>query len=188
MNSLALVLAYTAETLRKENLPFALIGGLAVSVRSEPRFTRDIDLAIVVAPEEIDKLGRHLQGAGFVIVSVLSEATTDLVTGLRLERDGVRVDLLMHFIGLESEACATAELLEVFSGTTVPVARLPLLVVFKLVAAQRRKRRQDLADIELLLFYATSDDRQEIDRLIQRAEGTHTGDASELRAILATFT
>ncbi len=27
---------------------FALVGGLAVSARSEPRFTRDIDLAVAV--------------------------------------------------------------------------------------------------------------------------------------------
>jgi hypothetical protein len=35
--------------LQRASVPFALVGGLAVSVHVEPRFTRDIDLAVAVA-------------------------------------------------------------------------------------------------------------------------------------------
>ena len=38
--------------LRALRLPWALVGGFAVSLRSEPRTTRDIDLAIVVTGDE----------------------------------------------------------------------------------------------------------------------------------------
>ena len=31
--------------------PFAVVGGLAVSARTEPRFTRDVDVAVAVANE-----------------------------------------------------------------------------------------------------------------------------------------
>jgi hypothetical protein len=42
------VLRLVAESFGDLRVPWALIGGLAVSVRAEPRFTRDIDLAVAV--------------------------------------------------------------------------------------------------------------------------------------------
>ena len=44
MTSLESVLHRIAADLTRSNVDFALIGGLAVSVRTEPRFTRDVDL------------------------------------------------------------------------------------------------------------------------------------------------
>lgn len=41
-------LATIARELRDRKIRFALVGGLAVSLRAEVRFTRDVDLAIVV--------------------------------------------------------------------------------------------------------------------------------------------
>jgi hypothetical protein len=37
--------------LTRARVAFALIGGLAVSARTEPRFTRDADLAVAVASD-----------------------------------------------------------------------------------------------------------------------------------------
>jgi hypothetical protein len=61
---------------------WALVGGLAVSARCEPRFTRDIDLAVAVAGDsEAEALVRTLQGAGYrVLVSVEQEAVKRLAT------------------------------------------------------------------------------------------------------------
>jgi hypothetical protein len=42
------VLAVAADALEHAGARWALIGGLAVSTRIEPRFTRDIDLAVSV--------------------------------------------------------------------------------------------------------------------------------------------
>jgi hypothetical protein len=38
-----------AEALRAAGQRFALVGGMAVAVRGEPRFTRDVDLAVAVS-------------------------------------------------------------------------------------------------------------------------------------------
>lgn len=47
---------------------FAVIGGLAVSARTEPRFTRDIDFAVVVATDrDAEKLARDLQGLSLLL-------------------------------------------------------------------------------------------------------------------------
>ena len=46
--------------------PFALVGGLAVSARTEPRFTRDADIAVAVASDpEAEAVIRTLRGAGY---------------------------------------------------------------------------------------------------------------------------
>jgi hypothetical protein len=41
-------LAAAADDIAAERKRFALVGGLAVSVRAEVRFTRDVDLAVAV--------------------------------------------------------------------------------------------------------------------------------------------
>lgn len=41
-------LRHASEELSAVGVPWALVGRLAVAVRAEPRFTRDIDLALAV--------------------------------------------------------------------------------------------------------------------------------------------
>jgi hypothetical protein len=50
-----LALFAVAAALGARHRAFAVVGGLAVSVRSEPRFTRDVDVAVV---EEAAKASR----------------------------------------------------------------------------------------------------------------------------------
>lgn len=45
-------LAAAAQALRQRQERFALVGGLAVSIHGEVRFTRDVDLAVAVANDE----------------------------------------------------------------------------------------------------------------------------------------
>lgn len=49
---------------------FALIGGLAVSVRAEPRFTRDVDFAVAVTDDkDAEKLVSQLQPVGYRVLA-----------------------------------------------------------------------------------------------------------------------
>ena len=48
MISLEIALRRCCDELVEAKSRFALIGGLAVSVRSEPRFTRDADIAVAL--------------------------------------------------------------------------------------------------------------------------------------------
>ena len=56
---------------------FALVGGLAVSVRAEPRMTRDADLAVAA---ETDAQAEHvvlqLQQRGYVVSALVEEVAT----------------------------------------------------------------------------------------------------------------
>ncbi len=45
---------------------WALVGGLAVAVRGEPRFTRDVDIAVAVrGDEDFEALAHSLQRRGY---------------------------------------------------------------------------------------------------------------------------
>jgi hypothetical protein len=64
VNSLESALRDIAADLQETGARFALVGGLAVSVRTEPRFTRDADLAVAVASDaEAEARVRELQSS-----------------------------------------------------------------------------------------------------------------------------
>jgi ribosomal protein L14 len=70
LSSFAEGLFRAADDLHDVGARFALVGGLAVSVRVEPRFTRDIDLVVAIEHDAAAVIeqrgfarGRDLQGA-----------------------------------------------------------------------------------------------------------------------------
>lgn len=61
---------------RPEDVAVALVGGLAVSARTEPRFTRDLDFAIaVVSDDEAAHYVFRLRQVGYEIVTALEQTT-----------------------------------------------------------------------------------------------------------------
>jgi len=52
VNQLATILRAAALDLTALQLRWAVVGGLAVSARTEPRFTRDVDLVIAVSDDQ----------------------------------------------------------------------------------------------------------------------------------------
>ncbi|MFL5419697.1 MAG: nucleotidyl transferase AbiEii/AbiGii toxin family protein, partial [Myxococcales bacterium] len=93
---------------------FALVGGLAVSARTEPRFTRDVDLAVAVDSDaEAEGLVRTLQECGYATLAVLEQAKTGRLATVRMsqprtvEPQGI-VDLLFASSGLEPEIVSAA--------------------------------------------------------------------------------
>ncbi|MGH3930337.1 MAG: nucleotidyl transferase AbiEii/AbiGii toxin family protein, partial [Pseudonocardiaceae bacterium] len=72
MTGLGSALLKTVAELTRLGMHCALIGGLAVSVRTEPRFTRDIDLAVAVRDDaDAERLVNSLANAGFRIDTVV---------------------------------------------------------------------------------------------------------------------
>jgi predicted nucleotidyltransferase len=141
----------------------ALVGGLAVSVRSEPRFTRDVDLAVAATDDaDAEALAYELQGRGYRVLALVEQSEKGRLSTIRLEathegRDVV-IDLLFASSGIEPEIVAAAEPLEVFPGVTLPVARAGHLVALKLLARDDRRRPQDLVDLRALLDVLTEED------------------------------
>ncbi|MGH9200833.1 MAG: hypothetical protein ACRD2A_06320 [Vicinamibacterales bacterium] len=62
MSTLESILRRINHDLTSERRAFALVGGLAVSVRTEPRFTRDTDLVVAVQDDaEAEAVARGLK-------------------------------------------------------------------------------------------------------------------------------
>lgn len=165
--------------LDEAELRWALIGGLAVSARAEPRFTRDVDVCVVVpddatAEQSVLRLGRR----GYGVLSIVEHQQAGRLATVRLAAPGVAgvvVDLLFASSGIEPEIVQDAEPLELLPGLVVRVARVPHLVVLKLLARDDRTRPQDGADLLALRGVLTHTDQADIRRLAQLvcARGFH---------------
>lgn len=143
----------TADRLAALGVDHALVGGLAVSVRCEPRFTRDVDLVAAVASDNAaEGVVRELVRQGYrVLATVEQEAVGRLATvRLRHGEDEV-VDLLFASSGIEREVTRAAELLEVLPSLVLPVAVVGHLIALKLLSADERTRPQDAVDLRALL-------------------------------------
>jgi hypothetical protein len=91
---------------------WALVGGLAVSARAEPRFTKDLDFAVAVANDaEAEDVVHRLQARDYRPVEVLEQDYVKRLSGVRLARKGsdVVVDLLFARSGIENEVVTSAD-------------------------------------------------------------------------------
>ena len=164
MSTLEQAFRRAVEDLTALKCRWALVGGLAVSARSEPRFTRDIDFAVVVErDEDAESLASLLRGRGYTPLALVEQDSMRRLATLRLAapgagKQGVVVDLLFASSGIEGEVVAAAEPLEVFQGLTVPVAQLGHLLALKVLSRDDQRRPQDLVDLRALLTVATEND------------------------------
>jgi hypothetical protein len=96
-------LLHAVRELRRRRTRFALVGGLAVSVRGEVRTTRDVDIAVAVAgDEELEALVADLAGSGYrVLATVEHEERGRLATVRLVSPIGFMVDLLAATSGIE---------------------------------------------------------------------------------------
>jgi predicted nucleotidyltransferase len=92
------------QALRARKRDFAVVGGLAVSARTEPRFTRDVDVAVTVAnDDDAEALIRDLRASGYRVVATVEHETRRRLSTARLSSpEKVTVDLLFASCGIES--------------------------------------------------------------------------------------
>lgn len=172
MDFLPETLERTADELRRRGIGFAIVGGLAVGAHTEPRFTKDVDLAVDVASDrDAEQLIQSLFGRGFGLVAQLENRHSRRLRAVRLElvrmEDSPIVDLLFAASGIESEVVETAVERPVFSGVAVKVARPVDLIAMKLLAMESPNRKFDRIDVEALLSVIDETDLAEVrDRLL----------------------
>ena len=160
------VLGDVAAALNAGGRQYALIGGLAVSARTEPRFTRDVDWAVAVQGDaDAEAVVHGLVEAGYSIMMTVEQDQTKRLATVRLlppgERPtGVVADLLFASSGIEPELVAAADAMEILPGVTVPVAKVGHLIALKVLSAVP-SRPQDAADLRAL---AAAADEGELER------------------------
>lgn len=164
-----------ADALTRRQVSWALVGGLAVSVRSEPRFTRDIDLAVAaVSDDAAESLVSDLVASGFRLQLSLEQEALARLAAVRLlphgeAESGVVIDLLFASSGIETDICREAERLEISPGLTVPVARAGHLLAMKMLSAAP-DRPQDAADAQALLRGLGETERARARAAVERIE------------------
>jgi hypothetical protein len=162
---------------------FAVIGGLAVSSRTEPRFTRDADLAVVVTDDrDAERVIRDLSVRHWRVVAVVEQDAAARLATVRLagdngDDDGVVIDLLFASSEIEAEIVGAAEWVDVVAGLRIPVARIGHLIALKVLARDDRTRPQDRVDLAALLGVADAgaldEARAALDLITRR--GFHRG-------------
>jgi predicted nucleotidyltransferase len=142
-----------ARNLRRMGRPFALVGGLAVTLRAEPRFTRDVDLAIVAADDaDVERLVYELRAVGYAPVAVVEHLERQRLSTVRLASpSSVVVDLLAASSGIEAEVVARATPVVFGDLGELPVARAEELLAMKVLSMSDR-RPQDRADAMSLVL------------------------------------
>lgn len=163
--SLATGLRDACALLTALDVPYALIGGLAVSARAEPRLTRDVDLAIAAEDDAAaEALVRELVARGYRLRASVEQTRTGRLATVRLGTPGAGagfvLDLLFASSGIEPEIVAAAEPLEILPDLVVPVARTGHLIAMKLLARDDRARPQDADDLRSLVAIASAAERR----------------------------
>jgi hypothetical protein len=144
---LRITLADAVGFLNAQSVPYALIGGLATSLRGRPRATVDVDLVIVVEMDRVVALIAALDQTNFraLFDDAAEVAQQALLLPLRHKITKVKVDLAIGLSGFERQAVARAEQLEM-GGELVSVATAEDLVLMKVLAG-RPQDEQDLVGL-----------------------------------------
>jgi predicted nucleotidyltransferase len=182
VTALEAALQRIAADLEQSGVAFALVGGLAVSVRTEPRFTRDADFAVAVATDaDAEALIRRLRARGYEVEALVEQQAVGRLATVRLlvagNVEGPVLDLLFASSGIEPEVVLEAEPIQLLPGLTVKVARIEHLVALKVLSRDDTRRPQDLVDLRALLRAASRAEvaraREALDLITTR--GYHRG-------------
>jgi len=175
--------------LRDLGSPWALVGGLAVCARAEPRPTADVDIAVAVPDDAVakERVG-DLLAAGYRLRESIVHGQTGRLATVRLlsptAGDEAALDLFFASSGVEAEIVAAAESLELLPGLVIPVSRIGHLIAVKL--CWRRSAKHD-RDLRALIDRADAEDLQEARHLaaLITERGYHRG--RDLAAALTSW-
>ena len=148
LEDLAKALAALQARMEQENIPFAVVGALALRQHGYARFTEDID--IVVTPEGLVKIHERLVGRGLV------PTAAGLRKKLRDTVNKVNVDVIAageHAGSAESPVIYPSPEASDFDVRTggVRYATLEAMIRFKIASGVWGKRLRDLADVQELI-------------------------------------
>ena len=161
-----------AEGLEKKEIPYMIIGGQAVLMYGDPRFTNDIDITLGVNP---DKLVDVLKLAGELSLIPLVENASEfvkktMVLPLKDNLSGIRVDLIFSFSLFEQQAIKNSKKV-LLETKEVNFARLEDIVIHKIIAGRGR----DIDDIKAILSKNPAYDKEYIAEWLKKFDETLSG-------------
>lgn len=145
-------------------IQWALIGALAVSIYGDPRTTKDIDVAVVVADKlELESIVAKLELRGYRNPQSLMHMSPMFQLGVRVmlprrKPYEIPLDLLSNSSGIEREVVLAASKMEILPSTVLPVASLGHMIAMKILSQDDGERIRDRSDLASLLRNAQSTD------------------------------
>jgi hypothetical protein len=151
MSELDHALTTLSSWLKENGIPHMVIGGFAVTVWGEPRFTRDLDVTVSVPvdrfAETIDRISKRFASLAGDPVKFVTETRV-----LPVMVESVPVDLIFAALPYEEDAIARARPIALMDGT-VPICSPEDLILHKIVSPRPR----DHEDIEGVFRYRHSE-------------------------------
>ncbi len=129
-----------------QKVEFLLVGGYALAFHGAPRFTEDIDLMVLVSPENADKLDQVLKDFGFGGAGISRDDFLEVDQVIQLGRAPNRIDLLTGISGVTWLEAWNSRTTIDFDGLEIPLIGKEELIRNKEATA----RPQDLADVARL--------------------------------------
>ncbi len=130
--------------LNAEGVRYLVVGGYAVAAHGHPRYTKDLDVWLEVAPANAQALLRALAAFGFADMGLSEADFTTPGAVVQLGDPPQRIDLLTEASGVEFAACHARRLLLKLDDLEVPFIDLANLRRNK----QASGRPRDLADLD----------------------------------------
>jgi hypothetical protein len=139
-------LAESTTAMEQHKVPYALIGGMATSYRSQPRFTKDVDFLVKVSQLALPALLEDLHQRGFEFDTVATIGGWAQHHMVVLSYHGIRIDWLKPLIPVYLHVLDHATE-ENWLDQPIRIASAEGLILLKLLAF----RSQDQVDIENLV-------------------------------------
>lgn len=163
------LISTVARSFDRAGIPYMVIGGQAVLIHGESRFTHDIDVTIGVGPERSHDIMRIAQEAGWEVLPEAPEAFVEktLVLPCRDQSTGMRIDIIFSFTPYEQTAIERAIRVRV-DDIDVAFASVEDLIIHKLVAGRPR----DLEDARGVILKNPASDWDYVRRWLKAFEET----------------
>ena len=129
-------------------IPYAIIGGVAVQYWGEPRLTGDVDITAAIPPEKAEDFVQLIVSHFRARVSNPLDFARQTRMILIRASNGFKIDISMSLPGYEDEVMARAVEFELETGKQIRLCSAEDLIIHKTVAG----RPQDLYDIESVVY------------------------------------
>lgn len=134
------------ELLNANEVKYLIVGGYAVGFHGYPRYTKDLDIWILVSEENAEQILTALNQFGFGLMGLKREDFLNPENFIQLGYPPNRIDLVMSCDGLEFESTYKSKITVEADGLEINFIDLENLRMNKLASG----RPQDLADLDNL--------------------------------------
>jgi hypothetical protein len=134
------------QSLNEHNVRYLIIGGYAVAFHGHPRYTKDLDVWIELAPQNAANILKALTDFGFGSLELTEHDFLEPDQIIQLGYPPNRIDILTTLAGVDFEDCYASKVITTIDDIPMNFIDLENLKKNKMAAG----RLQDLADLENL--------------------------------------